>query len=121
MSRTLIAGSRGFVDEDYVEAILHRIYRSDILDGISEVIEGGARGVDTIARWWAQGMGIKVTTIRANWKLHGKRAGYLRNATMVQEADQAIVVWDGKSPGTRHTIDLLLTTGTPSVIVVAPS
>lgn len=41
-----------------------------------------------------------------NWDKYGKSAGYRRNKEMVDIASAAICFWDGKSKGTKHTIDL---------------
>ena len=42
----------------------------------------------------------------ADWGLHGRRAGYIRNEDMAEYADACIVFWDGKSPGSRHMIEI---------------
>ena len=47
----------------------------------------------------------------AQWDLHGKSAGYVRNNEMLvyaKEADYSVLVafWDGKSKGTKDMIDI---------------
>lgn len=49
------------------------------------VIEGGARGVDEMARQAALRQGIKVWTIKADWDEYGKAAGPKRNQEMLDE------------------------------------
>ncbi|QQS32986.1 MAG: hypothetical protein IPM50_15290 [Acidobacteriota bacterium] len=71
----------------------------------THIVSGGARGVDTLARLYAQSNGIEFTESLAGWDRYGKRAGFLRNCVMVGAADAVIAVWDGESRGTKHSID----------------
>ena len=38
-------------------------------------------------------------------KLHGRKAGPIRNNEMADKADALIAIWDGQSRGTKHMID----------------
>ena len=53
----------------------------------------------------------KFTPYPADWKQHGKAAGMIRNAEMVRAADWVVAFWDGKSKGTKNTIDTALRLG----------
>jgi hypothetical protein len=48
--------------------------------------------------------------MEADWDGLGKRAGYVRNAEIVDslrgDADRLVAIWDGSSPGTRNVIAL---------------
>lgn len=98
--RTIIAGSRGITDPLIV---------SDAIDKsgfeITTVISGGARGVDEAGEAWAVASGIDLEIFEADWKAHGKKAGFLRNCEMAASADALIAIWDGESRGTKHMID----------------
>lgn len=83
----------------------------------SNVIHGGAQGVDMMAGEWARSKGYPVDVFLPDWDQFGKAAGYMRNRDMVEVATAAIVVWDGRSKGTRHTLDLLDHHLTPYVLV----
>lgn len=48
------------------------------------VIEGGAAGVDTAARKWAESNADNLITERAKWKKYGNAAGPRRNHAMLQ-------------------------------------
>ena len=48
---------------------------------------------------------------------YGKRAGFIRNCEMVDCCDGVVVFWDGKSKGTKHTIDYASKRGKPCIIV----
>lgn len=47
------------------------------------LLEGGATGVDTTVRDWAQRLGIPCVTYWANWEKEGKAAGPRRNRRML--------------------------------------
>lgn len=69
------------------------------------VISGGARGVDTIAKNYAQTHeDITYKEFLPEWKKYGKRAGILRNRDIVDAADIVVAFWDGKSAGTNNSI-----------------
>lgn len=97
--RTIIAGSRGIVDPKLVEEAI-------IASGftITEVVSGGARGVDSIGERWALDNNIPIKRFPAKWHLHGKRAGPIRNSEMAEYAEALIAVWDGASSGTQDMI-----------------
>lgn len=99
--KVIIAGSRDIKDMALVEqAIRESRFR------ISEVVCGMARGVDTVGLEWADDHNIPVARFYADWNVHGKAAGYKRNAAMAEYADALIAVWDGRSKGTRNMIHL---------------
>ncbi len=107
--KIIIAGSRGF--NDYF--IFCRIIDSMLKDvGDLTIISGDAkRGPDRMAIEYADEKGILCRKFPANWDEHGKSAGYIRNAEMAEEGDILIAMWDGKSRGTRHMIDLAVRKG----------
>lgn len=67
-----------------------------------EVISGGAQGVDMSAASYCMDRGIPFTEYAADWKKHGKAAGPIRNREMAEDADILILIWSGKSPGSRN-------------------
>lgn len=69
------------------------------------IISGGARGVDTLARAYAETHGLPCTEIRPDYARYGHGAPLRRNAAIVREADLVIAIWDGASRGTAFTID----------------
>lgn len=86
----------------------------------TQIISGGARGVDRLAGEYAASQGIEFVEYLADWDRYGKRAGLMRNYVMVGEADAVIAVWDGKSSGTKHSIELARSCGKP-VFVYTPN
>lgn len=98
-----IVGSRTFTDFDYFEKeLLEKIKASDV----EYIISGGANGVDTLAELFAKKHGIKMVVYKPDWNKYGKKAGYMRNVDIISECDNCIAFWDGKSPGTKHSIDI---------------
>jgi hypothetical protein len=80
---------------------------------VSEVVSGGARGVDRLGEDWAKINKVPVTRFLADWNKYGKRAGYVRNAVMASYGTALVAVWDGCSKGTKHMIDLAAAKGLP--------
>lgn len=102
--RTIIAGSRTITSRD----VIQRAVETSGIE-ITEIVSGKARGVDALGEDWARMNNIPVTgfpVTPADWKRYGKRAGYLRNRKMGEYAEALIAVWDGKSRGTKHMIDI---------------
>ncbi len=71
------------------------------------IISGCASGVDTLAIFLAESLQLDCIKMPANWKKHGKAAGFIRNKEMVDLCDVALILWDEKSRGTENTIKLL--------------
>jgi hypothetical protein len=115
--RVLVCGSRRWQDRD---AIINRLADLTYRNPEVTIVHGNAGGADKIAHQEAQKLGFFVEPHPADWKQHGKRAGYLRNEEMVNlGADLCIAFWDGRSNGTRHTMDLARDHGIP-VEVIGP-
>ena len=69
------------------------------------IISGGAKGVDQIAEDYADKCRISKLILRPQYNLYKRGAPLKRNDTIVEMCDMLIAFWDGKSRGTRHTID----------------
>lgn len=82
-----------------------------------EIISGGARGADTLAREYAQTHGIPCTEIRPDYARYGKGAPLRRNLEIIARADLVIALWDGKSTGTAYTIRKCRELGIPLVVL----
>ena len=98
--KTIIAGSRTIVD---YQALLDAVVDSNF--DITEVVSGGARGVDKMGEVFAQNNNINLRVFPADWEKHGRKAGILRNIEMGDYADALIALWDGKSRGTKQMIE----------------
>jgi len=101
--KTIIAGSRGI---DEYQLVIEAIQESGWYDDITEVVSGAASGPDTLGARWANNSKIPVKWFPAQWKLYGKRAGFIRNKEMADYSEALIAVHDGRSRGTQNMIDL---------------
>lgn len=98
--KVIIAGSRSIGSyEDVGRAIEKAPFE------ITEVVSGGAQGVDQLGKFWAYQAGIPSKQFNAHWSEHGKAAGPIRNREMAAYADALIAIWDGKSRGTKNMIE----------------
>ena len=105
--KLIIAGSRNFYNYILLESTLAKLLSNyDDLPKQIEIVSGHALGADRLGEIWAERHKVKVITFLANWQLHGKRAGYLRNIEMAEYADALVAFWDGMSKGTKHMIDI---------------
>ncbi len=85
---------------------------------VTEIVSGGARGVDTFAALYARKNGIKMTEFMPDYSRYGKGAPIRRNIQIAEYADAVIAFWDGKSRGTKNTIELFKNLGKPITVVL---
>ncbi len=94
--KVAVIGSRGLQVEhleDYIPA------------GVTEIVSGGARGVDACAKSYALHHGLKLTEFLPEYSRYGRGAPLRRNITIIEYADLVLAFWDGKSRGTKFVID----------------
>ena len=73
--------------------------------GVTEIVSGGAKGIDTCAREYAQREGLKLTEFLPDYPRYGLSGPLRRNLKIIRYADQVIAFWDGRSHGTRFVIE----------------
>lgn len=116
--KLIVAGCRDFTNEDLVHyEITNYLWE---LSGPTEIVCGMCPGPDMFGRSWAgQGWGksASVKEFPADWVMHGKAAGPLRNQQMAEYADELLAFWDGKSRGTLSMITKMVLQGKPVKIV----
>lgn len=71
----------------------------------TEIISGGAKGIDTCACDYALSHDIAFTMYLPHYERFGKGAPLKRNLEIINSADLVIAFWDGKSRGTKFVID----------------
>jgi len=94
--RVAVVGSRGLTVNDLGKYLP---------EGTTEIISGGARGIDTCAREYAVSHGIKLTEFLPEYEKYGRAAPIKRNVTIIENSDIVLAFWDGKSPGTKFVIN----------------
>ena len=75
-----------------------------ISEEVSEIVSGGAVGVDSSAAEYAKEAGLKLTEFLPDYERYGRGAPIVRNKTIVDYADKVIAFWDGESRGTLSVI-----------------
>ena len=73
--------------------------------GVTEIVSGGARGIDTCARKYAEKNRIKLTEFLPQYEKYGRSAPLKRNLQIIDYADLVLAFWDGKSKGTKYVIE----------------
>lgn len=73
----------------------------------TEIVSGGARGVDTAGEFYAKSKRLHLAMFPAEWDRLGRRAGFVRNERMAHYADALLAVWDGSSRGTLNMIECM--------------
>ena len=94
--RVAVIGSRG-LQVDHLEDYLP--------EGVTEIVSGGAKGVDTCAKNYALAHGLKLTEFLPEYGRYGRGAPLQRNITIIEYADIVLAFWDGRSRGTKYVID----------------
>lgn len=76
-----------------------------IPENTTEIVSGGATGIDANARKYAQANNIKLTEFYPKYNQFGKSAPLKRNLQIIDYSDLILAFWDGKSKGTKYVID----------------
>ena len=74
-------------------------------EGVTEIVSGGAKGVDASAREYALRNGLKLTEYLPDYSRYGRSAPLRRNLTIIECADLVLAFWDGASRGTKFVIE----------------
>lgn len=110
--RVLVTGSRDWPSRFAVYTALEEIALQLIPGEVLTVVHGDCpRGADWFARSWCEHRADRYPIVHephpADWKTHGKKAGFLRNAEMVKlGADVCLAFIKGNSRGASMTKDL---------------
>ncbi len=105
MTKVCIFGSREFTDFNILDNKVNECLSEWGLSNVV-IVSGMARGVDLLGVQYAKKYGLKVIPRPANWSL-GKRAGYIRNEVMANEAEYFIGFSVADSKGTASMIKLV--------------
>ena len=88
---------------------------------VSEIISGGAQGIDTCARQYAISKGLKLTEFLPEYEKYGRKAPLHRNIEIINHADLVFAFWNGYSNGTGFVIKYCKKIGKPIKIFIPKS
>ena len=108
--KVAVIGSRGLHVDDL---------RQYLPKETTEIVSGGAKGIDSDARAYAQAHGIPLKEFLPEYEKYGRSAPLKRNLLIIEYADVVLAFWDGQSRGTKYVIDHCREMGVP-VRVFAP-
>lgn len=103
-----IIGSRTF--RNY-KLLKDSILNDNILESITHIVSGGAVGADSLAEDFAKEFNKEKLIFLPEWDKYGLSAGFIRNSEIVQNSDIFYIFWDGKSKGTKDSINKIKMTG----------
>lgn len=113
-----VAGPRDYTNKEFVDKMLEEIL-SDILAKEVlpiHIVEGGAYGVDALAKLYALQNELPYTEVKADWDKYGRSAGPRRNQKMAEISDYCIVFFKG-SRGSASMIAEALKQNVPVYVV----
>ncbi len=108
--KTAVIGSRNInVSLDDIEKYL--------LDSCSEIVSGGANGVDACAKDYAVRRGLLYTEFLPEYNKYRRGAPLVRNRRIVDYSDNVLAFWDGASRGTMSVIKYCISSGKPCTVI----
>lgn len=113
--RVAIIGTRNITEDIYSKIEDH------VPMNCSEIVSGGAKGVDTIAEIYAKKNNIKFTCFRPDYETFGSKAPIVRNEKIVNYSDYVLAFWNYKSKGTMNVIQSCLSHNKPVKIITVES
>ena len=112
--RVVVAGSRDFIDYAVMVEKLDALLINKKETHNIVIVSGCARGADLLGESYAEDRDYCVAKYPADWEQHGKRAGYLRNVTMAENADAVVVFNQNDSRGSNHMEKIAIERGLPT-------
>jgi hypothetical protein len=99
--RILVCDGRAFDGRDQRHAVLDAMARAV---RITAVIHGDAVGADRLPGEWARLRGVEEIAFPADWAVHGRAAGPIRNRQMLDESHPDLVVAFAGGRGTANMV-----------------
>jgi Predicted Rossmann fold nucleotide-binding protein involved in DNA uptake len=109
--RIAIIGSRNCANIDINNII------ANLPDNCSEIVSGGADGIDNLARKTAEKLNIPMVEFIPEYDLFGKSAPLVRNKKIIDYCDFVLSFWDFKSNGTKYVINECIKANIPVKVI----
>lgn len=112
--RVLVCGGRDYDNRERVRRTLDAALEAAQSAGkVVVIIHGNARGADLLADQYAREKSLRVLSFPADWNLHGKRAGPIRNIKMLTESQPHVIIAFKGGSGTAHMMKIGRDAGVP--------
>lgn len=112
--RVLVCGGRDYDNRERVRRTLDAALEAARAAGkVVVIIHGNARGADLLADQYARERSLTVIPFPADWNLHGKRAGPIRNIKMLTESRPHVIIAFKGGSGTAHMVRIGKEAGVP--------
>lgn len=97
--RVLVCGGRNYHNYTFVKSVLDDLPKEGLV-----IIQGGARGADSLALDWSKENNVSYETFPADWVAYGKSAGFIRNKEMLTHGKPDLVIAFPGGKGTENMI-----------------
>lgn len=120
--KLIVAGSRGLlVFSDFIHGMVNLINHSEP-NKVTEIVSGTAAGIDKSGEFYAEEYNLHCEKFPAPWKeidhpeavirenqygQYDANAGRRRNKQMADYADALLLIWDGKSDGSKNMLETM--------------
>ncbi len=100
--KVLVCGGRNYGNRERIRDVLSK------LPPDTTIIHGDARGADTIAGEEAHALGFEVIAVPAQWRVHGRAAGPIRNRVMLAMNPSRVLAFHDDILNSKGTRDCVL-------------
>ena len=94
--KVAVVGSREIIIEDLGKYLP---------ENVTEIISGGAIGVDSCAKNYALENNIPYREYLPEYEKYRRNAPLVRNKKIIDACDEALIFWNGRSKGTRSVMN----------------
>lgn len=102
--RVLVSGDREWTDRDALFTVLDTLHR---WRPFTVVVEGCARGADSLAEEWGDSRGVTVEHHPADWRGKGRAAGPIRNQEMLDTGVDLVIAFHPNLSLSKGTGDMV--------------
>lgn len=99
--RVLVCGDRKYKAYERIKA------RLMVLPAGTVIIEGEARGADSLARNAAKDVGLTVERYPADWERYGRAAGPIRNKQMLDAEPDLVIAFHSNIRESKGTLNMI--------------
>lgn len=97
--KILISGDRKWFDYAKMKKRMLKIPADSV------IIQGGARGADTMAGIIARELGMEVIQVNAEWEKYHRAAGVIRNRAMLDMKPEMVIAFHSNIENSKGTKD----------------